>query len=74
MQLEKHAQSFPRASTSFSPLDATAELESLGSIVLLLRKLREGVVASGRVDDFALNGRSVGPCGGLKSVSLYHWA
>ncbi|WWC60429.1 uncharacterized protein I303_103001 [Kwoniella dejecticola CBS 10117] len=34
--------------------DAKDELESLGSIVLLFRKLREGVVASHRIDDFAI--------------------
>ncbi|WVQ93644.1 hypothetical protein IAU59_000720 [Kwoniella sp. CBS 9459] len=34
--------------------DSTEENESLGSIVLLFRKLREGVVASGRIDRFAI--------------------
>lgn len=33
---------------------AGEELESFGSLVLLFRKLREGVVASGRIDSFAI--------------------
>ncbi|OXH21379.1 hypothetical protein J008_06843 [Cryptococcus neoformans] len=33
---------------------AREELESLDSLVLLFRKLREGVVASGRIDSFAI--------------------
>ncbi|KAK4690073.1 hypothetical protein P7C73_g28, partial [Tremellales sp. Uapishka_1] len=53
-RIEKHYQAFPTPRDCPPPRGATDELESLGSIVLLFRKVREGVVASHRHDAFAI--------------------
>lgn len=56
VQLDKHYRLFPGPRDTPPPTGATDQTESLGSIVLLFRKLREGVVASGRIDSFAIEG------------------
>ena len=55
-QLETHYNRFSSSPTTIPSAESALELESLGSIVLLVRKLREGVVASHRLDMFALQG------------------
>ncbi|WVF66011.1 hypothetical protein IAT40_000749 [Kwoniella sp. CBS 6097] len=49
-----HYKSFRTPRHVLPAKSSTEEIESLGSIVLLFRKLREGVVASGRIDNFAI--------------------
>ena len=58
MQLSDHYTVFKTSEGTVPSADASEELESLSSIVLLFRKLREGVVASHRIDDFAVEGVS----------------
>ncbi|WVW80273.1 hypothetical protein I302_102251 [Kwoniella bestiolae CBS 10118] len=53
-KIQKHHSTFHTTYHKAPKRDARDEMESLGSIVLLLRKLREGVVASGRIDRFAV--------------------
>ncbi|ORX35285.1 hypothetical protein BD324DRAFT_652422 [Kockovaella imperatae] len=53
-RIAKHHAVFSTQPHSIPSKDSADELQSLKSIVLLLRKLREGVVASHRIDEFAL--------------------
>ncbi|WRT65807.1 uncharacterized protein IL334_002756 [Kwoniella shivajii] len=53
-KIGRHYSSFSTPRHTAPAVTAKDELESLGSIVLLFRKLREGVVASSRIDAFAV--------------------
>nr|XP_019001813.1 uncharacterized protein I203_05520 [Kwoniella mangroviensis CBS 8507]OCF65274.1 hypothetical protein I203_05520 [Kwoniella mangroviensis CBS 8507] len=53
-KITKHHSTFNTTYHKAPKPEAKDEIESLGSIVLLFRKLREGVVASGRIDTFAI--------------------
>ncbi|WWC68517.1 uncharacterized protein I206_102446 [Kwoniella pini CBS 10737] len=53
-KIDKHYSTFGTLRHTPPLKDSKNEWESLSSIVLLFRKLREGVVASGRIDDFAI--------------------
>ncbi|WVQ64989.1 uncharacterized protein L199_003159 [Kwoniella botswanensis] len=53
-KITKHHSTFNTTYHKAPQSEARDEIESLGSIVLLFRKLREGVVASGRIDLFAI--------------------
>ncbi|WWC88053.1 uncharacterized protein L201_002956 [Kwoniella dendrophila CBS 6074] len=53
-KVDKHYRTFKTARHKLPLKDAKDEVESLGSLVLLFRKLREGVVASSRIDEFAI--------------------
>ncbi|ORY29805.1 hypothetical protein BCR39DRAFT_163185 [Naematelia encephala] len=53
-RLDKHYETFSTPRHTSPATDRTDEIESLSSIVLLFRKLREGVVASHRIDAFAI--------------------
>jgi hypothetical protein len=47
-----HGQTAP--STNNIPIDAGVEQEVISTLMMAMRKLREGIVASSRVDDFAI--------------------